>query len=70
MEKIKLLIDFVVMNKENMVMVLVGLGVILEGLNKIFPTKDGNSFLEKAGKFVTKLLSKIPSNIKKVEEKK
>lgn len=67
MEKIKSLIEFVVTNKENLVMVLVGLGVIVEGLNKIFPTKDGNSFLEKVGKFITKILAKIPSNIKKID---
>lgn len=69
MEKIKALIEFAVTNKENLVMFLVAVGAAIEALNKIFPTKDGSSFLEKAGKFITKILSKIPSNIKKVDDK-
>ena len=49
--------------------ILLGLGMVLEGLNLLFPTKDKSSFLEKAGKLVSKITAKLPSNIKKPEIK-
>ena len=69
----KQFIEFCVLNKELIMYavstILLGLGMVLEGLNLLFPTKDKSSFLEKAGKLVSKITAKLPSNIKKPEIK-
>jgi hypothetical protein len=66
--------SWLVVNKEELLTAVIGIGVILETLNSIFPTKDKNSFLEKAGKFISELTKKLPSNVKKesnkIEDKK
>lgn len=69
----KQFIEWCVLNKDLLMYavssIIIGLGMVLEGLNLIFPTKDKSSFLEKAGKIVSKLTQKLPSNIKKPEIK-
>lgn len=67
MEIIKQFIEWISNNKENLVGFFILLGALLESLNAMFPTKDKTSFLEKAGKLVSKFTAKIPSNLKKVE---
>ena len=67
MEFIKNLITWAVENKENLATVLICFGAFLEAVNALFPTPDKTSFLEKAGKWISKLTQRLPSNLKKVE---
>lgn len=71
-------IEFITLHYVDMfqavLLILAALGMILEAINRIFPTKNPDSFLSKAGAFlvkagvaVKKLMDffKIPNNLKK-----
>jgi hypothetical protein len=76
----KAILDFILSNQEMIVEVfaliagaLIALGAAIEGLVRLFPTKDPDSFLErlgkfmiKAGGFVRRLLdrAKVPNKVK------
>lgn len=66
--------NFLITNKENVLVVIVSIGAILESINAIFPTENKNSFLEKIGKLLSELTKRLPSNVKKdsnkIEDKK
>lgn len=66
--------EWLAVNKEELLTAVIGIGVILETINSIFPTENKNSLLEKVGRFVSELTKKLPSNVKKdiskIEDKK
>jgi len=48
-------------NGENIFALLITIGVLFESINALFPTVNKNSFLEKAGSFVSWFTNKLPS---------
>lgn len=54
MKVLKFIADNYEMILNAIVVVLGGLGVVVEGINRIFPTKSSDSAMTKLGKFFTK----------------
>lgn len=65
MDKFLSIIEWLTSNYDDLAVVLIGSGVLVESFRKAIPTKSEKSALEIIGGFITKLLSKVPSNIKK-----
>ena len=67
MEKVKLFIEWCVLNKENLILFVVALGGFVESINALVPTPNKDSALEKFGRLISKITAKLPS-VKKKED--
>ncbi len=59
MKVLKFIADNYEMILNSLVVVMGGLGVVVEGINRLFPTKNPESAMTKIGKFFTKAGEKV-----------
>lgn len=69
MEKFKLVIEWLLANKEILAGIVLGLLAIAELIVRLTPTEKDNGAVERVGAVIRKILDflKVPNNIKKPE---